>query len=118
MANTLGLVIEREYMERVKRKSFIISTILVPLVMVCLMAAPALFMILGGSEEMTVQVVDNTGRIAQRLEGNDEVKFVTSYQQVDSLRANEDNEAILVIQDGAVENPQKGITLLTASRWA
>lgn len=115
MASPLSLVIQREYFERVKRKSFIISTIVVPIVMIALMAAPALFMALGKDETKTVQVVDNTGMIANRLEGNDEIKFSTSFEPVDSLRANEANEAILVIQDGAIENPRKGITLLTRS---
>lgn len=116
MANALKLVIEREYLERVKRKSFIISTILVPLIMICVMAAPALFMLLGDSETKVIQVVDNTGRIAQRLEGNEEIKFVTASSTVDSLRANEENEAILVIQDGAIEHPERGITLLTRNQ--
>lgn len=113
MANSLGLVIEREYFERVKRKSFIISTILVPVVMLALMAAPALFMILGKSEQKTVQVVDNTGVIASRLTGNDEIKFVSASESVDSLRADENNEAILVIGSNAVEAPSHGITLLS-----
>lgn len=113
MANSLGLVIEREYFERVKRKSFIISTILVPVVMLALMAAPALFMILGKSEQKTVQVVDNTGVIASRLTGNDEIKFVSASESVDSLRADENNEAILVIGSNAVEDPSHGITLLS-----
>lgn len=113
MANSLGLVIEREYFERVKRKSFIISTILVPVVMLALMAAPALFMILGKSEQKTVQVVDNTGVIASRLTGNDEIKFVSASESVDSLRADENNEAILVIGSNAVDHPSHGITLLS-----
>ena len=113
MANSLGLVIEREYFERVKRKSFIISTILVPVVMLALMAAPALFMILGKSEQKTVQVVDNTGVIASRLTGNDEIKFVSASESVDSLRADKNNEAILVIGSNAVEDPSHGITLLS-----
>lgn len=113
MANNLGLIIEREYFERVKRKSFIITTIVVPILMLALMSAPALFMILGKSEQMTVQVVDQTGEVASRLSGNEEITFVTTTINVDSLRANEDNEAILIIGKGAVDNPSKGISLLT-----
>lgn len=113
MANSLALIIEREYFERVKRKSFIITTILVPIVMLALMAAPTLFMLLGDSESKTVQVVDNTGVLASRLQGNDEIKFVSATESVDSLRANEDNEAILVIGSTAVEDPSHGITLLS-----
>lgn len=113
--NALGLIIQREYFERVKRKSFIITTIVVPIVMLAIMAAPALFMILGKSEQKTVLVVDHTGVIASRLQGNDEIKFIPSTAPVDSLRANEDNEAILIIGNNAVKDPSKGISLLTRS---
>lgn len=113
MANSLGLVIEREYFERVKRKSFIISTILVPIIMIALMMAPALFMIFSKTEQKTVQVVDQTGVLASRLGGNDEIKFVSADAPVDSLRKNEDNEAILVIGSNAVDDPSHGITLLS-----
>ncbi len=113
MANSLGLVIGREYFERVKRKSFIISTILVPVLMIALMAAPALFMLLGKSEQKTVQVVDNTGALAARLSGNDEITFVPASLPVDSLRADEGNEAILVIGSCAIDDPTHGITLLS-----
>lgn len=115
MANSLGLVIEREYFERVRRKSFIITTILVPLFMVAMMFAPALIMSLGGSEEKVVTVVDNTGQITSRLESNDEIKFVASSQPVDSLRQNEDNEIILIVNNNAIQDPQHGIILLTRS---
>ena len=86
MANALSLIIEREYAERVKRKSFIITTIVVPIVMIALMAAPALFMIFSKPESKTLQVVDNTGLIASRLEGNDDIRFVPATAPVDSMR--------------------------------
>ncbi len=113
MANRLALIIEREYLERVRRKSFLISTILVPIVMIALMLAPAFFMAMGGSEQKTVTVVDGTGEIAGRLKGNDEITFVSSDAPVDSLRADEANEAILVIGADALDDPSHGIVLLT-----
>lgn len=111
--NALGLIIQREYLERVKRKSFIITTIVVPIVMIAIMAAPAMFMLFSDSEEKTVLVVDNTGVLAQRLQNNDEIKFVPSDSDVNTLRANEDNETILVIGANAVKDPSHGITLLS-----
>lgn len=113
MANSLGLVIEREYLERVKRKSFIISTILVPIVMILLMLAPAFFLLFSKSDQKVVQVVDQTGVIAPYLHGNDEITFVTALESVDSLRADEDNAMILVIGPNAVDNPSQSITLLS-----
>ncbi len=113
MANALSLIIEREYAERVKRKSFIITTIVVPIVMIALMAAPALFMIFSKPESKTLQVVDNTGLIASRLEGNDDIRFVPATAPVDSMRGDEAVEGILVIGSDAVANPEKSITLYT-----
>lgn len=113
MASALNLIISREYLERVKRKSFIITTILVPVLMIAAMAAPALIMALSGPEKKTVVVVDNTGQILPMLHGNDEIQFVNGDKPLDQLRSNEDNEAILVIGENAIENPSKGITLLT-----
>jgi len=46
MNSPLSIIISREYLERVKRKSFIISTLLVPVFMVALMVAPAALMLL------------------------------------------------------------------------
>lgn len=111
--NALGLIIQREYFERVKRKSFIITTILVPIVMLALMVTPALIMALGKSQQMTVVVVDNTGRLADLLVSNDEIKFVKATQPVDSLKADENNEAILIIGSDAIEDPSHDISLLT-----
>ena len=51
MANNIALVIRREFLERVKKKSFIITTILMPVLMLAMMAAPALIMMVSGSEE-------------------------------------------------------------------
>ena len=76
MNSSLKLIISREYMSRVKRKSFIITTILVPVLMIALSLAPALVMVFSSPENRTVAVVDETGQIAQRLKNNDEVRFV------------------------------------------
>ena len=46
--SNLGIIIEREFLERVKKKSFIITTILMPVLMLALMAMPALVMLWAG----------------------------------------------------------------------
>ena len=113
MANPLGLIIEREYFERVKRKSFIITTILVPIFLLAMMALPTLILIFSTPDKTTIQVVDNTGVVAPLLKGNDEVKFVSASLPVDSLRADESIESILVIGENAVDDPSHGVTLLS-----
>ena len=58
MNSPLSIIITREYLERVKRKSFIISTILTPLFMILLMIAPALIAMISTPEQKEIAVVD------------------------------------------------------------
>ncbi len=111
MNSPLGIIISREYLERVKRKSFIISTILVPLFMILLMVAPALIMVFSTPESKTVAVIDDTHRIYPLLSGNDEIEFVSATENLDAARADESYDAILVIGEQAIRNPQDCITL-------
>ena len=111
MNSPLGIIISREYLERVKRKSFIISTILVPLFMILLMVAPALIMVFSTPESKTVAVIDDTHRIYPLLSGNDEIEFVSATENLDAARADESYNAILVIGEQAIRNPQDCITL-------
>lgn len=111
MNSPLGIIISREYLERVKRKSFIISTILVPLFMILLMVAPALIMVFSTPESKTVAVIDDTNRIYPLLSGNDEIEFVCATENLEAARADESYDAILVIGEQAIRNPQDCITL-------
>lgn len=99
--NNIGLIIDREYRQRVAKKSFIITTILMPLLMLGLMVAPALVMMFGGASESTVLVVDNSGIIGERLKDSDDTKFkVASGMSVDSALRRDDVSAVLVIPKG------------------
>ena len=102
----------REYLERVKRKSFIISTLVVPLLMIAMMFAPALIMLFSESESKTVAVIDETGILAARLKSNDEIKFVfTGDESIDEARTNDGYDAILVLGSKAIEKPQDAVIL-------
>lgn len=112
MKSGLSIVITREYLERIKRKSFIISTLLVPVLMIALMFAPALIMLFSDSESKTVAVLDDSGVVAPRLHSNDEIRFVIAGgESLDSARVNDGYDAILVIGQNAVEKPQESVTL-------
>ena len=67
----IGIVIEREYMERVKKKSFIITTILMPMLMLVLMALPAIIMNYVDSSATTVSVIDNSSMILPQLKNTE-----------------------------------------------
>lgn len=111
MKTGLSIIIEREYLSRVKRKSFIITTILMPLLMIGLSFAPALVMLFSSPEDRSIAVVDATGMIADKLKNNDEVHFVNVNEPIDSLRNNPEYGSILVIGEKAIEMPNSSITL-------
>ena len=76
----MQLIIAREFMERVRKKSFIIATLLTPLFTIGLMVAPTLFMLYGTSDQKQIVVVDRSGLVAERLSNTAEVMFVDQSQ--------------------------------------
>ena len=71
------LIVSREYLERVRKKSFIVVTLLMPLFMIGMMLAPTLMMLYsGGSEQKRVMVVDRSGVVVDRLYSSPEVEYV------------------------------------------
>ncbi len=76
----MQLIIAREFMERVRKKSFIIATLLTPLFTIGLMVAPTLFMLYGTSDQKQIVVVDRSGLVADRLSNTAEVMFVDQSQ--------------------------------------
>ena len=107
--HNLYLIIRREYLERVNGKSFIITTLLMPLFMVAIMMAPALIMVFSGPENKQVAVVDASRVIAPALVSTDDIKFVTlpSDVNVDSVKAMETFDAVLVIGNKIVQFPDQ-----------
>lgn len=81
MSSKISLIIKREYNQRVRKKSFIITTILTPLLFVGLMTVPALMMHYGGDEKLReIVVVDQSGMVGSKLENSDKVKFTPTDQ--------------------------------------
>ncbi len=115
MKSALGIIISREYLERVKRKSFIITTILMPLLMVAMMAAPALIAVFSGPEKQTIAVIDNSALIAPTLQNDGEIKFKPVTAGLEEIKADEDYDAILVIGKDVVSAPSDNVTLYTRS---
>jgi len=58
--NKIWLIIKREYLTRVKKKSFIVMTILGPVIMASVMIVPV-FIATMSSGEKTVAIVDESG---------------------------------------------------------
>jgi ABC-2 type transport system permease protein len=72
--NKISLIIQREYLTRVKKKSFIVMTILGPVLMAALFIVPVFLSQMGGKSK-TIQVVDETGLYAPRFESTSQLIF-------------------------------------------
>ena len=73
--NTLSLVIQREYITRVRKKSFIILTLLMPLLMVGLTFLPLWLSTLNDGEVKRIAVIDRSGIYAPLLQSTETFHF-------------------------------------------
>lgn len=100
-------------MERVTKKSFIITTLLMPIVMLGLMLTPVLISMFAEGDHREVVVIDRSQTIAPSLQSNESLSFVTSesddWQDVISR---DGVNAVLVIPDDVVDG-QSAIRLYT-----
>lgn len=104
--NRLSLVIQREYLTRVRKKSFIILTILMPFLIVALSLVPLWLSTLNDGSVKNVAVIDNTGVYAPLLESNNQYTFqIVGDANVQEVRAGGDVFAILQITDDLSTNP-------------
>ncbi|MBP3423849.1 MAG: ABC transporter permease [Alistipes sp.] len=114
----IGLIIMREFKERVYKKSFIITTLLMPLLLALVSVAPTLIMIYAKGDTKSISVIDNSGIVAQRLESNEDVEFVTipngDLQEELKRSLESDNFGLLYIGEDIVKNPNN-IQLYTNS---
>ena len=81
--NKLGIILKREYLTRVKKRSFLIITFLTPLLFAALMVVPSLLML--KSEDMekkkAIAVLDETGWFYEKFRNTDVNTFI--YQDID-----------------------------------
>lgn len=88
MSSKIILIIQREFNQRVRKRSFIITTILMPLLMVGVMAVPVLIALYGSSPSATREIVvaDASGIVAPALTNDQSLRFVTTTMPYDSAR--------------------------------
>lgn len=108
------LIAKRELMVRVRRKSFIVSTFLVPLFFAGMGIVPVVLMKMDSGIESRIGVIDATGRVAEGLSDSQNVKFTVlkgmKPSDVQAVMADPAYTGVLTIDSGAVETAQN-ITL-------
>ena len=110
----IGIIIAREFNERVRKKSFIITTILMPLLMIGMMAAPTLMMLFAKGEQKQLIVLDDSGVIAPQLTGDEELVFKSLECSLEDARADAEVFGVLWVGADIVDNPNN-VKLFTNS---
>lgn len=118
MANNTLIVIRREFLERVKKKSFIITTLIMPLVMLALMVTPVLISMYATGDAKKVMVIDRSQVLAPGLTDSETITFtdMPASEGDDYWKQaldNEDVDAVLIIPADIVDRAA-GVKLYTA----
>ncbi len=105
MKSKIGIIIGREFNERVRKKSFIITTLLTPLLMITLMLVPAFITTYSTSDVKHIAVVDDSKIVAGALENTDEVVFEAVPLPLEIARKEySDRFAVLYIGNDIIDN--------------
>lgn len=72
----LGIIIRREYLNKVKKKSFLIITFLAPVLFAAICVLPSIIMMGTKEEAKKVGVVDRSGLVTPYLEDNDVTQYI------------------------------------------
>ncbi|QIE60575.1 ABC transporter permease [Rasiella rasia] len=75
--NHLSLIIKREYLTKVRNKSFIIMTFLSPLIMVGLFTLVGYLSQLNSDKVRVISVLDQSGLFVEQFESSDNLKYET-----------------------------------------
>lgn len=110
--SNLFLVIQREYYERIRKKSFLVITILMPILLVALMLIPAIIMNYNKPEHMKLALVDPGQTLPGRLEPTELYEFVNISVDPDTAVHRQVIDGYLVIPEDLLINPKPTLRLL------
>ena len=90
------LVLKREYLVRVRKKSFIVMTLLTPLLMAALFTLPAYFASTSLNEKK-VEIVDESGLFTGKIKDGKELKYSFVGLSIEKAKANFDKSGFDVL---------------------
>lgn len=97
--NKIGIIIGREYTTRVKKKSFILTTLLTPVFMAVLILIPSVIMLYQGRDQQKVMLVDRSGLVQPYFQSGEKVEysFADTNADIEQMKADFDDLGIDVL---------------------
>lgn len=74
--HTTGIIISREYLNKVKKKSFLLTTFLVPILFAAMCVLPTIIMMGTKESAKKIAVIDRSGIVAPTLEDSETASYV------------------------------------------
>jgi ABC-2 type transport system permease protein len=102
-----GIIIKREYLRRVSKKSFLILTFLMPFLIAAMLFVPLWLARIKSGEVRNVVIIDATGKYGSLFQDTESYRFVGSEKSLDDYRNSRDKEAYAIVSISAdlLENP-------------
>ena len=113
----INIIISREYLTRVKKKSFLLTTFLVPVLFAAMCILPSVIMFMAKDTDKKVAVVDQSGIVMPYLIDTDAVDYEDySTEPVDSMKLRFDElglDALVVVSP--LDSVQRSVTVASYS---
>ncbi len=115
--NKIFLVVKREYLTRVRKRSFIVMTLLTPILFASLVGALLWIATTDQGEQKIITVIDDSGLFKNKFQSTEDLHFLYLEQNIESAKEDFNQlgqDALLYIPKIDVQNPQ-GIQLYSES---
>ena len=105
--NKIGIIIQREFINRVSKKSFILLTILMPFIFAALIFVPLWLSTVKGGDQKQVAVIDATMKYLPQFKDDESWHFVGVPQMEASFRSDSTQfDAVVEIKADLAEHPE------------
>ena len=111
----LGIIIEREYLNKVKKKSFLLTTFGVPILIAAMYAVMIFIMLKAEGDSKRIAVIDNSGIVASTLEDTERITFKTLSETDPEAVKNHlsDYDADILLFISPLDSANKSVTAVT-----
>jgi ABC-2 type transport system permease protein len=111
----LGIIIQREYLNKVKKKSFLLTTFGVPILIAGMYAVMIFIMLKAEGDSKRIAVIDDSGIVMEKLENTKQLTF-TQLSETDPEAVKNrlgDYEADILLYVSPLDSATKSVTATT-----
>ena len=111
----LGIIIQREYLNKVKKKSFLLTTFGVPILFAAMYAVMIFIMLRTEGDSKRIAVIDNSGIVMEKLENTKQLTFKQLDEtDPDAVKNNlADYDADILLYISPLDSATKSVTATT-----